>query len=159
MTNLEKYPNTADAVKAWNEYRATDNPDIGISDWLELDYIEPRPSSLLEAAKAASNWMARSDIHNIAGTVALGRLKAAIAAEEVRPKRNFERFATAKEAYKELSKMCRVRLCKACRFYKYKDHDFGVNSLCVVHWLYSSDPNLDRAEEKAEESDKLEGRK
>ena len=162
MKNAEKYPNTADAVKAWNEYRATGNPDIGISDWLELDYIEPRPPSLLEAAKSARNWMARS-YDNGDGVIIRSRLNAAIAVEETRPKRNFERFATAEEAFDAFRKACRVQWCEACHLKNKIMARTGGYVPCSVRWLYSSDPNLlrnegaeraGRAEEKTEETGK-----
>ena len=34
MTNIEKYPNTADAVEAWNEYKESGNSNISFENWL-----------------------------------------------------------------------------------------------------------------------------
>lgn len=162
MTNLEKYPNTADAVKAWNEYRESGNSNISFEKWLGLDYI--KPLTLLEAAKAARNWMARSDSDAV-GISMRGRLNAAIAAEETRPKRNFERFATATEAFDAFRKACKVQWCEACRLKNKIIAKSGGYVPCPVRWLYWADPNLlrdeyaeraARAEEKAEEAGKLE---
>ena len=162
MKNAEKYPNTADAVKAWNEYRATDNPDIGISDWLELDYIEPRPPSLLEAAKSAKQYI-ESQLQNTFSRAEVAKLERAIVSEELRLKRNFERFETAEEAFDAFRKACRVQWCEACHLKNKILARSGGYVPCTARWLYSTDPNLlrdddtkraGRAEEKTEETGK-----
>ena len=166
MTNLEKYPNTADAVNAWNEYRAYVNSNISFENWLGLDYI--KPLTLLEAAKAARDWMVSSNDDNGLGVRVRNRLSVAILAEELRLKRNFERFATAEEAFDAFRKACRVQRCEACHLKNKIMARSGGYVPCTVRWLYLSDPNLlrdddtkraGRAEEKAEETGKLEDRK
>lgn len=164
MTNLEKYPNTADAVKAWNEYRAYGNSNISFENWLGLDYIEPRPPFLLEAAKDARDWMRHSDNDNsVLGRIVYNKLCVAILAEELRLKRNFERFATAEEAFDAFRKACRVQRCEACHLKNKIMARSGGYVPCTVRWLYLHDPNLLRdddtkraghAEEKAEEAGK-----
>lgn len=53
MKNIEKYPNTVDALEAWNDYHANCNENVGFVLWLGLDYDEPL--SLPEATKSASD--------------------------------------------------------------------------------------------------------
>lgn len=157
MTNLEKYPNTADAVKAWNEYNSGRDESIGFKDWLNLDYIDSR--SLLNVAKRIRRWIEEEVFLGPSGISVLKDLKAEIASEEARPKRNFERFATAKEAFDAFRKACRVQLCEACHLKNKIMARTGGYVPCTVRWLYLSDPNLDRAKEESEETGKLEDRK
>ena len=155
MTNQEKYPNTADAVNAWNEYRAYSNSNISFEKWLGLDYI--KPLTLLEAAKAARDWMEGGTVIGAEGPAAFKKLMDAIVAEEARPKHNFEQIKTADEAYEIFKKICcRDNLCKGCRLKKQDKDSFGDIDLCIMHWLYSSNPKLLINEEKAEEDGKLE---
>ena len=158
MTNFEKYPNTADAVKAWNEYKDYGNPNISFENWYCLDYIEPL--SLLDAAKAARDWMAGGTVIGAEGPAAFKKLMDAIVAEEARPKHNFEQIKTADEAYKIFKKICcRDNLCRGCRLKTQDKDSFGDTDSCIMRWLYSSNPKLLINEEKFEESDKLEDRK
>ena len=144
MTNLEKYPNTADAVKAWNEYRASGNSNISFENWLGLDYIEPL--TLLEAAKSAKQYI-ESQLQNTFSRAEVAKLERAIESEELRLKHNFEGFATAEEAFDAFRKACRVQWCEACHLKNKIMARSGGYVPCSVRWLYSSDPNLTRNED------------
>lgn len=166
MKNIEKYPNTEDALNAWLRTEAVKGGDgQPLDGWLCEEYAEPNPPSLLEAAKAARDWMSSCVVMGAEGTAARGNLTAAIKAEETRPKRNFERFATAEEAFDAFRKACRVQQCEACHLKNKIMARTGGYVPCPVRWLYLSDLNLlrnegaeraGRAEEKAEEEGKLE---
>ena len=157
MTNLEKYPNTADAVKAWSEFNASGNLIKSFVDWLGLDYIEPL--NLLESAKAVKRYLDSIHIGNAGGIPAAKSLTKALAAEEARPKRNYERFATADEAYDALMEMCDTRWCESCRFSNGNNLKASRNYNCAIHWLYSGRLDLakdDGAEHAARAKEKTE---
>ena len=96
MKNIEKYPNTKDALDAYNKLNSRELFET----WLELEFEEPRESTLLEAAEELKNTLSQKDItlHDVA--VALSRLTAAIESEKQKPIRNCDRHecATTKAA-------------------------------------------------------------
>lgn len=143
MKNIEKYPNTADAVKAWGEYHANCNSNIDLKTWLGLDYFGP--SSLLEAAKSASGWMKqnRGDVGTVAqaaGDIILYRLNAAIAAEEARPKCGYDKSGTHGE-------------CAGGTKPKYNLYRFGDNLVEALHAWASEDQNCDLKHEMEQNGD------
>ena len=50
MKNIEKYTNTKDALEVYN---TIGDKRIPFNDWLELEYKDPPPPTLLEAASYA----------------------------------------------------------------------------------------------------------
>lgn len=97
MKNIEKYPNTEDALNAWLRTEAVKGGDgQPLEGWLCEEYAEPKPPSLLEAAKAARDWMSSCVVMGAEGTAARGNLTAAIKAEETRQKRKQEKKGKAK---------------------------------------------------------------
>ena len=114
--------------------------------------------TLLEVAKAVKRYFDSIYIGNAAGIAVDKSLTKALAAEETRPKRNYERFATADEAYDALMEMCDTRWCESCRFSGGDNLKASRNYNCAIHWLYSDrldlakDDGAKRAEEKTEEA-------
>ena len=57
MKNIEKYPNTKDALEAYNSLAFK---TVSFDTWLECEFEEPRVSTLLEAAEAVMRtWYAK----------------------------------------------------------------------------------------------------
>ena len=55
MKNMEKYPNTKDALEAYAAYKGDSIGGVPFERWLELEYAEPREPTLLEAAEVICN--------------------------------------------------------------------------------------------------------
>lgn len=103
MKNIEKYPNTKDALETYN---SLDFKRVPFDMWLECEFEKPRFPTLLEAAEAVTTaWYA--DGHD--GVLESVRkhvtdLADAIAREKRKPVRNCDRYATAAEAGKKEAK-------------------------------------------------------
>lgn len=50
MKNIEKYPNTKDALEAYALHRKAEGLPLEV--WLEREYVAPREPTLLEADEA-----------------------------------------------------------------------------------------------------------
>lgn len=109
MTNIEKYPNTNDALEAWS--RASGIQPFSV--WIHEDYVDQEPPTLLETAERF-----------IVGVRSIKDLREAIIRERKnqKPVRNCDRFATAEEAVAEFMKLC-ASGCEPCED--------------VVTWLYA----------------------
>lgn len=135
MKNIEKYEQTEDAVKAWNEYSSGKGIYLCLDDWLKEEYVEPHEPTLLEAAEAvAKAW--NSDGHNgILAVIAnkIGVLSDAVVREKAKPVRNFDKYKTSKKACDGFNEMCKgVETCVNCRF-----NSNGSIAGCAIAWLYS----------------------
>ena len=85
MKNIEKYPNTKDAIEAYNKLNSREL----FATWLELEFEETREPSLLEAAEELKNILSQKDITLPDVAVAFSRLTDAIEREKRKPVRNF----------------------------------------------------------------------
>ncbi len=126
MKNIDKYPNLADALEAYVAHRETEGLPFEL--WLELEYVEPREPTLLEAVEAVvDNRWRMSDFTN-----KLDDLIKAIEREKRKPVRNLDVYKTAKEADKAYEHMCFGKKCDSCNYGHGKTK---VN--CSIAWLYA----------------------
>ena len=114
MKNIEKYPNTKDALEAYNKL----NPRELFETWLELEFEEPSAQTLLEAAKAVvKEWYAKLPEGSIARVgQSIVRLSSAIDREKRKPVRNCDKYRTAEEAHVAFAEFCGKNECRICRF-------------------------------------------
>lgn len=127
MKNIERYPNTEDALGAFREwYKDHRNSVLTMSGWLEAEYeAPPQPTlSLLEAAEAVVDEWWASDADNVS-TQKIVDIENAIAREKAKPVRNFDRFATQEEAVAEFLKICdkERELCEDVVAWLYEEVD------------------------------------
>ena len=129
MKNIEKYPNTRDALK---EYNALGLKNMPFDKWLELEFEEPREPTLLEAAEELKKaWPQKgSFLPDIA--VAFSRLTDAIKREKRKPVRNCDKYNTVKDAMKAFSFMCDNTACEHCPYNQ------GGAFKCEFAWLYAT---------------------
>ena len=135
MKNIEKYPNTKDALAAYN---ALDLKKVPFDVWLECEFEEPRVTTLLEAAQeVVKTWYAKIPEGSIARVgQSIVRLSSAIDREKHKPVRNCDKYKTAEEAYTAFMKMCCDRPCLGCEF------DSSKSSCgCRFSWLYDEAVN------------------
>ena len=87
MKNIEKYPNTNDALEAYN---ALDLKKVPFGVWLECKFEEPRVPTLLEAAQeVVKTWYAKIPEGALARVgQSIVRLSTAIEREKRKPVRN-----------------------------------------------------------------------
>ena len=129
MKNIEKYPNTNDALEAYN--RLSDKR-VTFYTWLECEFEEPRVPTLMEAAQeVVKAWYAKIPEGSIARVgQSIIRLSSAIKREKSKPVRNFDKYKTAEEAYDAFMKFCKKTDCYDCSARKIKIHD------CPLAWIY-----------------------
>ena len=98
MKNIEKYPNTNDALAAYN---ALDLKKVPFGVWLECKFEEPRVTTLLEAAQeVVKTWYAKIPEGSLARVgQSIVRLSSAIEREMRKPVRKFNE--AGKEARNE----------------------------------------------------------
>lgn len=140
MTNAEKYPNTQGALEAWRMYgdRGGDKPfDL----WLSLSAdVVPAPT-LQEAAER----LIMDYVNNLSKDVpneSWENLRKAVKREKKKPVKNFDRFATAKEAEAAFGAMCASRkdpyLCsRGCPVEAIRKKYGDNKSKCDILWLYA----------------------
>ena len=87
MKNIEKYPNTNDALAAYN---ALDLKKVPFDVWLECEFEEPRVPTLLEAAQeVVKTWYAKIPEGSIARVgQSIVRLASAIERDKSKSVRN-----------------------------------------------------------------------
>ena len=87
MKNIEKYPNTNDALEAYN---ALDSKTVSFDEWLKREYEEPRVPTLPEAAQeVVKTWYAKipeDSLDRVGQSIV--RLSTAIEREMRKPVRN-----------------------------------------------------------------------
>ena len=127
MKNIEKYPNTKDALDAYNKLNSRELFET----WLELEFEEPRESTLLEAAEELKNTLSQKDItlHDVA--VALSRLTAAIESEKQKSPCNFDKYKKPEDAMRAFKLMCDNMECNRCPYNQ------GGAFNCKFAWLYA----------------------
>ena len=124
MKNIEKYPNTKDALDAYNKLNSRELFET----WLELELEETREPSLLEAAEELKNILSQKDITLPDVAVAFSRLTDAIEREKQKSPRNFNKYKTPQEALKAFN-----LICDSCPY------DKGSDFSCAFEWLYAKD--------------------
>lgn len=115
MKNIEKYPNTKDALEAYKQHKSKNVP---FDTWLECEFDNPRVPPLLEVAEAVTKiWFANDSIAGVSRKTC--DLSAVIECEKSKPVRNFNKYNTPDEALSAFNKMCESRIvgCSGCRFY------------------------------------------
>ena len=87
MNNIEKYPNTKDALAAYN---ALDLKKVPFDVWLESEFEEPRVPTLIKAAQeVVKTWYAKIPEGSLARVgQSIVRLSTAIEREMRKPVRN-----------------------------------------------------------------------
>lgn len=128
MKNIEKYTNTKAALDA---YDSLDFKRVPFDVWLECEYEDPNPPTLLEAAEAVKNtWYSNGPDGSLSRLeTTISHLANAIEREKAKPVRNCDRFATAEEALAGFRKFCGKVACNECRF---RD----CVPTCPLTWLY-----------------------
>ena len=129
MKNIEKYPNTKDALDAYNKLNSRELFET----WLELEFEEPRESTLLEAAEELKNTLSQKDItlHDVA--VSFSRLTAAIEREKQKSPCNFDKYKKQEDAMRAFKLMCENMECNRCPYNQ------GGAFNCKFEWLYAKD--------------------
>ena len=129
MKNIEKYPNTNDALEAYNSLAFK---TVSFDTWLECEFEEPRVPTLMEAAqeigRALYAKIPEGSIARVGQSIV--RLSSAIEREKRKPVRNFDKYKTAEEAYDAFMKFCKKTDCYDCSARKIKIHD------CPLAWIY-----------------------
>ena len=136
MKNIEKYPNTKDALEA---YELRDKGMVfTFREWCDSEYEEPKPLTLLEALRTARAILTPIPLTAFQ-SAGYKKIVQAIEVEEARPKTNYERFGTAEEAVQCFRMKCGMYGdCDYCPMRNtYKDN-FGRMS-CLTEWLYSTE--------------------
>ena len=130
MKNIEKYPNTNDALEAYN---ALDLKKVPFDVWLKCEFEEPRVTTLLEAAQeVVKTWYAKLPEGSIVRVgQSIVRLSYAIEREKCKPVRNFDKYKTADDAHAGFIEFCRKYTCGKCRFVN-KVKPVG----CAIEWIY-----------------------
>lgn len=131
VKNIEKYPETTAALDAYN---SLDFKNVPFNEWLECEYEPAHPSTMLEAAQSViDDWYATGpDVNDEHFGLKIIALETAIAREEAKPKRNFDRYETPDDAHRGFREMCDgINDCKNCRF-----RDCDSNRDCEITWLF-----------------------
>lgn len=118
MKNIEKYWETKDAFEAYQSFlRKGGNVDTTLTEWLDEEYVEPQPPTLLEAAEnfrtRLTSPMTRKQTTYAEDYAAFAD---AIVREKRKPVRNCDMYKTATEAFDAFTKMCFFHRCEDCRF-------------------------------------------
>ena len=130
MKNIEKYPNTNDALEAYNSLAFK---TVSFDTWLECEFEEHRVLTLIEAA-AEMVYAWKSEIkpgYPARFSKAIGRLSDAIDREKCKPVRNFDKYKTADDAHAGFIEFCSKYTCGKCSFVN-KVKPVG----CAIDWLY-----------------------
>ena len=95
MKNIEKYPNTNDALEAYNSLAFR---TVSFDTWLECEFEEPRVPTLLEAAEELKGLWDKSisscqSVKLETWNDAIDRLSDAIEREKCKPVRNCDAFS------------------------------------------------------------------
>ena len=128
MKNIEKYPNTKDALDAYNNLKTK---GVTFDEWIKCEYEETRRPSLLEAAEELKNILSQKDITLPDVAVAFSRLTDAIEREKRKPVRNCDKYKTAEDALKAFKLMCDDMECERCPYLHQGEFK------CRIVWLYA----------------------
>lgn len=151
MKNIEKYPSTKDALEAYFARDKGVSTTFTFREWCDREYEETKPLTLLEVAKAIENCIRTTPLA-VRWSRPYGMLTDVIKFEETRPKRNYERFATAEEATQCFRIGCGMhRDCDYCTLRDTYMNCHGRLS-CFAKWLYSTADVFKKEEENNEEA-------
>ena len=128
MKNIEKYPNTKDALDAYNNLKTK---GVTFDEWLKCEYEEPRRPSLLEAAEELKNILSQKDITLPDVAVSFSRLTAAIEREKQKSPCNFDKYKKQEDAMRAFKLMCENMECNRCPYNQ------GGAFNCKFAWLYA----------------------
>lgn len=128
MTNIEKYPNTKDALEAFHQYHYCGGSKP-FAEWTAMKYEEPHVPTLLEAAEQIVK-VYFTENHEY-GIVEDFRKAIIHERKNQKPVRNCDRYRTKEEDWSVFTKMCESSNCVKCRFYN------PDNVSCRFNWLYS----------------------
>lgn len=132
MKNIEKYPNTKDALDAYNKLNSLELFET----WLELEFEETREQSLLEAAEAViDEWYHPQQNATCLNYLCekIVDLEKAVEREKRKPIRNCDKYKTPEDASKAFGLMCENMTCERCPYNQ------GGSFRCKFAWLYSKD--------------------
>ena len=137
MKIIDKFPNTRDALDAYNNLvsKTLVSKTQSFDKWLESEFVESHDQALLDAAigvivtwgKWYENFSQLEDKIN--------DLRSAIEREKNRPIRNCDKYKTVGESKMAFTEMCSKTKCLECKF---KDTNF-IN--CYSNWLYANANN------------------
>lgn len=131
MRNRDKYQLTNDAIEAWDKYH-DGGGDMPFDKWLKCEFEDPSAPTLQEAAEGLINvWEVHGSRHPYILKKMLD-LSDAVEREKKKPVRNFDRYKTAKEAYKGFLGVCESGNCPNCRF-----RHCETACACAIEYLYS----------------------
>lgn len=151
MKNIEKYPNTKDAMKAYN---ALDSKTVSFEAWLVCEYKEPHAPTLLKAANAATKaWFLHFPGDTLAPvTEAICNLASTIKRKKHNPVRNFGKYKTAEEAVAQgFGKGVTMKKCDTCCWHGHCAIEF-YNGGCNGRNWKPSDGSVRREEECTQEA-------
>lgn len=130
MNNIEKYPKTEDALRAWKNSGAG-TPYV---DWLKDEYRELHTPTLLEAAERVNRIHREINDWEDGLEDAFCELDVAIRRKMHNP-RNCEKYKTADEAWGAFTNLCdRYERCENCPVFKHREP--GRDDKCFAAWLY-----------------------
>ena len=130
MKVIDKFPNTKDAIDAYNNLVSKTMP---FDKWLECEFIdqlkEPPKPTLLDAAigviAAWEKWYENfSQLEN-----KIYDLCSAIELEKMKPVRNCDKYKTVEESKMAFMEMCNKTKCRECKFKDVRP----IN--CYSEWL------------------------
>lgn len=110
MKNIDKYPNTANALEAYAAYKGDSIGGVPFERWLEDEYVEPPPPTLIDVAEELSR-----DIKAVRDTVGsrrslshdlIDRFIDAVDREKRKPLRNCDKYTDLAEAKHAFNKHC-----------------------------------------------------
>lgn len=149
MKNMEKYPDTKDALEAYSEYVSNVVDDIDFQRWLQRDYVAPREPTLLEAAEnVIDEYCVSADDDGKNLGCAISILEKIVKREKQKPVRNCDRYATAKEAQEAFFRICKSHDdCDGCQIEKIRD-EASYQANCMMCWVYAAADEAGKGGEK-----------
>lgn len=161
MKNIDKYKETKEALRAYQSlYLKLGSPDTSFAKWLEEEYEDPKPPTLIEVAKELSRVL--KAVRCTVGSSRdlsldlVDRFIDAVEREKQKPLRNCDKYTDLAEARRKFNELCRKhdencynlegrivnRPIPRCSLWeirwddKNRDNDYYKYSKCFPMWLY-----------------------